>query len=246
VLGRIRGLVTPRHRIAWGTKGFAPDDRKLLHQVAREQLGPDVPLATVSGPTFAREVARGLPCALVIASDDAPFARDVAKALQTDYLLPFTSRDLIGVQVGGAVKNVIAIAAGIADGLGFGSNARAALITRGLHEITRLGQALGAARETFVGLSGLGDLVLTCSDDQSRNRRFGLALGRGASVAQAHAEVGQVVEGMTATAAVHHLAREQGLELPICGQVHQVVRRGRAPSDAVRELLSRPPASERA
>ncbi len=232
---RMRPHLGSRHRIAWGTKGFERGTRHLLHRVVVEELG-DVPAAVVSGPTFASEVVRGLPCALTVASADAAFAHDVARALSTAQMLCFTSDDVVGVEVGGATKNVIAVATGACDGLGFGANARAALITRGLAEIMRLGEALGGRRETLMGLAGLGDLVLTCSDDQSRNRRFGLALGRGLDVATARASIGQVVEGMVAADAVHRLARDHDVAMPICEQVHAVVNAGRATRDAVTAL----------
>lgn len=233
-----------RHRVVWATKGFEHSSGKLLHQFAREALGVDRPIALVSGPSFALEVAKGLPCALVVASPDVDVAKEVATAFKTDYLMPFTSSDLVGVEIGGATKNVIAVAAGISDGLGFGSNARAALITRGLKEIIDLGQALGGQRDTFMGLSGLGDLVLTCSDDQSRNRRFGLALGRRSGVAEAHGSIDQVVEGVAAARTVFRLAAREQVAMPICSQVNQVIYDGKPPLDAVHELLSQPPRPE--
>ena len=193
----------------------------------------------VSGPTFAREVARSLPTALTVASPDAAFARDLALALHGPTFRVYVSHDLVGVEVGGAVKNVLAIAAGIADGLGFGANTRAALITRGLAEMMRLGVAMGGERETLMGLAGLGDLVLTCTDDQSRNRRMGLTLARGASVQEAEAAIGQVVEGVGTTREIERAASRYGAEMPICHAVYRVLYEGLDPREAVRALLAR-------
>ncbi|HET7176916.1 MAG TPA: NAD(P)H-dependent glycerol-3-phosphate dehydrogenase, partial [Gammaproteobacteria bacterium] len=194
-LKQIAACRPQRLRLAWATKGFEQGSGKLLHEVARETLGQSTPYAVLSGPTFAKEVAKGMPTAVTVASNDAAFAADLAQAVASPVFRAYTSEDLTGVEVGGTVKNIIAIGTGISDGLGFGANARAALITRGLAEITRLGLKLGAKAETFQGLAGLGDLVLTCTDDQSRNRRFGLLLAAGASPAQALAQIAQSVEG---------------------------------------------------
>lgn len=226
-------------RIAWGTKGFEPGTGQLLHQVVSDLLGPHVPAAVISGPTFAREVASGLPTAVTVAATDRGFAVQLAERLHSNRFRVYTSTDLIGVQVGGAVKNVLAIAAGIADGLGFGSNTRAALITRGLAEVTRLGVALGGQPGTFTGLAGLGDLVLTCTDDQSRNRRFGLAVGKGIAVKAAQRQIGQVVEGLEAASVVVALAHRHGVEIPICAEVDRVIRGVSEPRTAVDSLLSR-------
>lgn len=234
----------PRHRVAWGTKGLEPGSHLLLHELARRVLGEAIPLAAVSGPSFAGEVARGLPTALTVASEDETFAQAVAARLHGPSVRAYTSGDVIGVEIGGAVKNVLAIAAGIADGLGFGANARAALITRGLAEVTRLGVALGGRAETFTGLAGLGDLVLTCTDDQSRNRRMGLGLGHGQSVAETQAAIGQVVEGVRTAREVRALAAERGVEMPITEQVYGVLYDGVAPEQAVRALLEREPKPE--
>jgi glycerol-3-phosphate dehydrogenase (NAD(P)+) len=233
-----------RHRIVWATKGLEHGSGKLLHEFVSEAVGDTCPTALVSGPSFASEVARELPCAVVVASPDIRVAHEVARALKTGYLMPFTSTDLVGVEIGGATKNVIAVAAGISDGMGLGSNARAALITRGLKEIMDLGHALGGQRDTFMGLSGLGDLVLTCSDDQSRNRRFGLALGHGEGVQQARDSIGQVVEGIAAARTIHRLSVRERTFMPICNEVYQVIYNGRSPLDAVRRLLSQPPQPE--
>jgi glycerol-3-phosphate dehydrogenase (NAD(P)+) len=212
---------------------------RLLHQIAEEVLGPERPYAVVSGPTFAGEVARGLPTACTVASGDAEFAADIAGWLHNETFRAYTSADVVGLQLGGAVKNVLAIAAGISDGLGFGANARAALITRGLAEIQRLGLAMDGLQETFMGLAGMGDLVLTCTDNQSRNRRFGLALAAGKSQQQAQDEIGQVVEGVQTAQVVVGLAREQGVEMPITEQVHRVLYEGVDPRAAVHELFQR-------
>lgn len=240
----IKPLLHEQHRLAWGTKGLEVGSRKLLHQIVQEELGITVPTAIVSGPTFAQEVARGLPGAITVASKNQRFAAEFANALHHGYFRTYTSDDLIGVEVGGAVKNVLAIAAGISDGLNFGINTRAALVTRGLAEMMRLGVALGGQRETFMGLSGLGDLVLTCSDDQSRNRRMGLALGKGKSLEQAKQEIGKVVEGVTTAKAVHQLAQDLRVSMPITEQVYRVLYEGLAPREAVQNLMERAAKSE--
>lgn len=231
-------------RVAWASKGLEPGTGKLLHEVAAEALGAARPTAVVSGPTFAREVALGLPTAVTVASASATFAADLAAQLHSGVFRAYTSDDLTGVEVGGAVKNVLAIAAGIADGLGFGANTRAALVTRGLAEMMRLGVALGGRRETFMGLAGLGDLVLTCTDDQSRNRRVGLALARGETLERARAGVRQVAEGVHAAREVWGLAQRRGVEMPITEQVYRVLYDGLAPRAAVQALLQRDPKPE--
>jgi glycerol-3-phosphate dehydrogenase (NAD(P)+) len=226
-------------RLAWATKGFEMESGKLLHEVAREVFGATTPFAVLSGPTFAREVARGMPTAVTIASNDARFANEFAQAVASPVFRAYTSDDLAGVEVGGTVKNIIAIGCGISDGLGFGANARAALITRGLTEIARLGSKLGARAETFQGLTGLGDLVLTCTDDQSRNRRMGLGLATGKSVKQVAADIGQVVEGVYAAEAVHVLAKRLGVEMPICEQIYRILYEDQAARTAVEVLMGR-------
>jgi glycerol-3-phosphate dehydrogenase (NAD(P)+) len=238
-LETLHGLLGPGHRVAWATKGFELGSLKLPHQVAREVLGPAVPIAVLSGPTFAAEVGRGLPTAMTVASPDAAFAEALAKTLSGENFRAYTSPDIVGVEVGGAVKNVLAIGTGIADGKGFGANTRIALITRGLAEMTRLGLALGARRETFMGLAALGDLVLTCTDDQSRNRRFGLAIAAGQSAEQAQRQIGQVVEGVQAARAVRAVAARHSVEMPIAEQVYAVLYEGRAVGEAVRALMGR-------
>lgn len=224
--------------VAWATKGFEPERARLLHAVAGEMLGPR-DLGVLSGPSFASEVARGLPTAITVAASNANFARRLADLVHGPRFRAYTQDDLIGVEVGGAAKNVIAIATGIADGLGFGANTRAALITRGLAEIIRLGEALGARRETFMGLAGLGDLVLTCTDNQSRNRRLGLALAEGQPAADAMATIGQEVEGVVTARAVHAMAAAHGIEMPISAQVHAVLYEGSTPAQATQRLLER-------
>lgn len=238
-LKQIAACEPKRLRLAWATKGFERGSGKLLHEVARETLGDGTPYAVLSGPTFAREVAIGMPTAVTIASNDGRFATDLAQAVKSPVFRAYTSDDLTGVEVGGTVKNIIAIGTGISDGLGFGANARAALITRGLAEITRLGLKLGARADTFQGLAGLGDLVLTCTDDQSRNRRMGLGLASGKSREQVAKDIGQVVEGVYAAEAVHVLAQRLKVEMPICEQLYRILYQGLDPRAAVETLMSR-------
>jgi glycerol-3-phosphate dehydrogenase (NAD(P)+) len=226
--------------VAWATKGFEQGSGKLPHQVAREVLGPARRVAVLSGPTFAREVGAGLPTAMTVASPDAHYAQALARELSGANFRAYSSTDIMGVEIGGAVKNALAVGAGLSDGLGFGANTRVALITRGLKEMTRLGVALGASADTFMGLAGLGDLVLTCTDDQSRNRRFGLLLGAGRTPQQALAEIGQVVEGYAGAGALHAVAAEAGVEMPLCAMVYRVLYEGLPAKDAVQALMSRP------
>ena len=244
VLTALRPRLAPGTPVAWATKGLEMASGKLLHQVAEEVLTADTPQAVISGPTFAREVAAGLPTAATVAGSDAAVAAHFAARLRGKTFRAYTSTDRIGVELGGALKNVLAIAAGISDGLGFGANSRAALITRGLAEMIRLGVALGGQRDTFMGLAGVGDLVLTCTDDQSRNRRMGLALGRGQSREAAHKAIDQVVEGVDTAREIHKLGRQHGIELPISEQVYQVIYKGLDPRDAVQALLAREPKAE--
>ena len=242
-----RGVLTalaphlgPGMHVAWATKGFELASGLLPHQVAREVLGPERRIAVLSGPTFAREVGAGLPTAMTIASPDGAYAEAVAAELSSANFRAYTSTDIMGVEIGGAVKNALAVGAGLSDGLGFGANTRVALITRGLKEMTRLGVALGADAATFMGLAGLGDLVLTCTDDQSRNRRFGLLLAAGATPEAALAEIGQSVEGYAAARAIRSVAARTGVEMPICDAVYRVLYERMPARDAVRELMSRP------
>jgi len=244
MLAAIRPLLSNGARICWATKGFELHTGKLPHVVAAEELGAKRPVAVLSGPTFAKEVGTGLPTALTIAASDQAFAQDLAVSLSGDNFRAYTSDDIVGVEVGGAVKNVLAIGAGMSDGLGFGANSRVALITRGLVEMTRLGVALGARRETFMGLAGMGDLVLTCTDDLSRNRRMGLALAGGKTVAEAQQQIRQVVEGVMAAEAVQEVARQLGIEMPICHQVYRILYEGASPREAVGALMRRDLKSE--
>lgn len=244
VLSNAAPLLQADSRIAWATKGLEHGSGKFMSAVLQEVIGHDIPAAVLSGPTFAREVAASLPTALTVASTDADFAAHMARRLHGDVMRVYTSDDVLGVQLGGTVKNVLAIAAGITDGMQFGANSRAALITRGLAEMMRLGDAMGARRETLMGLSGVGDLILTCTDDQSRNRRLGLALGRGTPLETAVAEIGQVVEGFNTAREVMQLARDFRVEMPISEQVHQVLHAGMSPRDAVHNLLARDIKSE--
>ena len=208
------------------------------------EVGDKDDIAVLSGPTFAAEIARGLPAAVTIGSPSMRCAEMLAEQFRNDRFRVYPSDDLIGVQVGGGVKNVLALAAGIADGLGFGANTRAALVTRGMAELIRLGVALGGKQETFMGLAGLGDLILTCTDDQSRNRRAGLILGRGGTLADAQREIDQVIEGVGAAREVSRLAARTGVEMPIIEQVEQVLYAGRSPQEAVQALLTRAARSE--
>ena len=240
MLAQIKPFLRQDARLVWATKGLEHDSGRLLQDVAREALGDDISLAVLSGPTFAKEMAAGLPTAISLSSTDKAFVDDISNLLHCQRTFRvYSNNDFIGVQLGGAVKNVIAIGAGMADGIGFGANARTALITRGLAEMTRLGCALNAEPSTFMGMAGLGDLVLTCTDNQSRNRRFGLALGGGASVEQAMADIGQVVEGYRNTKEVYLLAERMGVEMPIVEQVYQVLYCGKDAKLAAADLLSR-------
>jgi glycerol-3-phosphate dehydrogenase (NAD(P)+) len=240
----IRPLLKPGMRVAWATKGFERGSGLLPHQVAREVLGDGHPFAVLSGPTFAREVGQGLPTAMTVASPDPAFAEALVHDLSSKNFRAYISTDIVGVEIGAAVKNVLAVGAGLSDGLGFGANTRVALITRGLSEMTRLGVALGARSETFMGLAGLGDLVLTCTDNQSRNRRFGLLLAGGATPEAAQQEIGQVVEGYQAAKALRDVAKRAGVEMPICEGICRILFDGANASSVVRALMRRPPRAE--
>jgi glycerol-3-phosphate dehydrogenase (NAD(P)+) len=226
-------------RFVWLCKGFEAGQAVLPHQVCAEELPVNVPRAVLSGPSFAEEVARGLPAALTLASTDVEFVRDAAVALHGSTLRIYRSDDVVGVEAAGAVKNVIAIAAGVSDGLDLGLSARAALITRGLAEMTRLGIALGGRAETFMGLAGAGDLILTCTGDLSRNRRVGLALARGTPLAEVLAGLGHTAEGVLTAQAVAGLAKSRGIEMPITRAVCRVLDDSRQARSAVQELLAR-------
>jgi len=230
--------------VVWACKGFEQASGKLPHQVAEETLGKGAPCGALSGPSFALEVARGLPTALTFAARDAEFAKRIARELHQPALRVYYSTDVVGVEIGGAVKNVLAIAAGISDGLGLGLNARAALITRGLAELARLGGALGGRAETFMGLAGAGDLILTCTGELSRNRRVGLLLARGELLAAALKQIGHVAEGVYSAQAIEALAAERRIDMPITRAVCAVLFRDTAPRDAVQQLLARDPREE--
>ncbi len=233
-----------RPALLWACKGFESGSRRLPHEVVAEALPGATQVGALSGPSFAAEVARGLPTALVLASADAAFAAATAAALNTPRLRIYSSADVRGVELGGAVKNVIAIAAGIADGLELGRNARAALVTRGLAEVVRLGVALGGQPETFMGLAGVGDLVLTCTGELSRNREVGVRLAQGRALGEVLAALGHVAEGVHSARAVRDLARAHGVEMPITEAVCGVLFEDVAPERAVERLLTRDPRSE--
>lgn len=245
VLQQLRPYLRPDSRLVWATKGLEAETGRLLQDVAREVLGDAIPLAVLSGPTFAKEMAVGMPTAISVSASDPQFSADLQQLFHCGKSFRvYNSPDFIGVQLGGAVKNVIAIGAGMSDGMGFGANARTALITRGLAEMTRLGVALGAEAATFMGMAGLGDLVLTCTDNQSRNRRFGMMLGQGHDVVQAQASIGQVVEGYRNTKEVYVLAQRLGVEMPITEQIYQVLYCGKDAREAAVALLARASKSE--
>lgn len=238
-LQKIQNTIPDQATVVWATKGVERGSHKLLHQVIEEELGSDRIKALLSGPTFAREVAKGLPTAVTVAADTIENAQPIAELFHSEIFRCYTSNDIPGIEIGGATKNVLAIAAGIADGLGFGANTRAALITRGLHELMKLGTAHGGKTETFMGLGGLGDLVLTCTDDQSRNRRFGLAIGKGETAESTLKMIGQTVEGFDASRDINQIAETSGIEMPIIRQVAEVLHNHKEPKAAVRDLLQR-------
>lgn len=236
----IKPYLQPHHRLVWATKGLERNSGRLLQNVVEEILGTTYPLAVLSGPTFAKELAQGLPTAITLASADQQFAQQLQQRIHcSKNFRVYLNHDMVGVQLGGAIKNVIAIGAGISDGMGFGANARTALITRGIAEISRLGVTMGANPTTFMGMSGLGDLVLTCTDNQSRNRRFGLMLGQGASAQAAMDEIGQIVEGFYNTKEAYLLAQRQSVEMPISEQIYQMLFCGKSAQEVVLTLLGR-------
>lgn len=241
VLQQIAGILDgdPSPPIVWATKGLESRTAKFLHQLIEEELGAQTKKAILSGPSFAREVALGMPTAVTVAADNLGFASQVASFFHGERFRVYTSNDIVGVELGGAIKNVLAIATGISDGLGFGANARAALITRGLSEIMRLGDSFNVQKKTLSGLSGLGDLVLTCTDDQSRNRRLGLAIGRGESMQSAMAIIGQAVEGAVTAKVVEQLAEDRQVDMPIAEKVYRILYKDLDPHIAVTELLQR-------
>jgi glycerol-3-phosphate dehydrogenase (NAD(P)+) len=239
VMKTIREVLTPGQGVAWACKGFEPGSGRLLHQVAVELLPKDTPLAIVTGPSFAKEVAMNLPTAVTVAGTDSEFTRIMAGALHGGRFRAYTSEDMVGAELGGAVKNVMAVATGICDGMALGDNARAALITRGLAEMMRLGAALNAKPETLMGLAGAGDLILTCTGDLSRNRRLGLKLGAGKTLEQALDEIGQVVEGVNSAAEVQRLAIQHDINMPITEQVNGIIHHGWDPAEGVASLMAR-------
>lgn len=235
--------ITPEG-LTWLTKGIDPTTNKLLSQLVFERWNQAFPIAILSGPSFAKEVAQFLPTALTLASNEVNYQNAIQRLIHRNNVRIYASDDILGVQLCGAIKNVLAIACGISDGLGFGANTKAALITRGLAEMTRLGIQIGAQEETFKGLAGVGDLVLTCTDNQSRNRRFGLYLGEGLSVSEAEAEINQVVEGKYNANQVCAIAKQFKVEMPICFQVKAVLENSITPHQAAIELMSRSPRKE--
>jgi glycerol-3-phosphate dehydrogenase (NAD(P)+) len=242
LLRQLQGRAIPN--IVWLCKGFEYDTGLLPHQVVQEVLGEDIPGAALSGPSFAQEVARGLPCALTVASASAELRERVVSLVHGGNMRVYSCDDMVGVEVGGAVKNILAIATGAADGLGLGLNARAALITRGLAEITRLGTALGGQAATFMGLTGMGDLILTCTGDLSRNRRVGLALAEGKQLDTIVRELGHVAEGVPCAKAVRELSRKMGVDMPITHAVAGVLFDGIPAAEMAGQLLARDPRNE--
>lgn len=234
----------PLSGLAWLTKGLDPHSHKLLSELVAERFGNHFPMAIISGPSFSREVALGLPTAITLAGNNLDYQKSLQQLLHCDPIRVYLSDDIVGVQLCGAVKNVLAIACGISDGLGYGANAKAALITRGLSEMRRLGLKMGAKAETFTGLAGIGDLVLTCTDDQSRNRRFGLQIGSGINPEVAEKAIGQVVEGKYNAAQVCALARTCEIEMPICEQVNALLQGKVTAKTATKNLLNRPARDE--
>ena len=225
--------------VAWATKGFEPGSGRFLHEVAEDILGSSVPLAVVTGPSFAKEVTLGLPTAVTVHGDDADFPQQVADVLHGPAFRAYTGNDMVGAELGGAMKNVLAVATGVADGMQLGLNARAGLITRGLNEMLRLAAAIGGRPETLMGLAGLGDLVLTSTGDLSRNRRLGLALGRGQSLQDAVREIGQVVESVQTADEVMRQADRHGIDLPISSAVRAVLHGDLSPAEGLQQLLAR-------
>ncbi|HET6587691.1 MAG TPA: NAD(P)H-dependent glycerol-3-phosphate dehydrogenase [Oleiagrimonas sp.] len=238
LLDDIAPLIDAEAGVTWATKGFEPGTGRFLHELVGERLSGH-PMAVITGPSFAREVVAGLPTAVTVHGNNADFAQTVASLLHAPNLRAYTGSDMLGAELGGAVKNVLAVATGVADGMQLGLNARAGLITRGMYEILQLGMAMGARAETLMGLSGLGDLVLTCTGDLSRNRRLGLALGRGVPLDEARRQIGQVVESLVTADEVCRLAKQHGLDLPIAFGVRAVLHGEITPEQAVEQLLAR-------
>ncbi|MEE9413153.1 MAG: NAD(P)H-dependent glycerol-3-phosphate dehydrogenase [Methylococcales bacterium] len=244
-LEKIHPHLNKSSSLAWATKGLDPHTELLLDSVVAKKLSADIPIAVISGPSFAKEVAAGYPTAITIAAPDRDHAETVADLFRNPQFRVYTSQDMIGVQIGGAIKNTLAIATGAADGLGFGTNTRAALMTRGLTEMMRFGIQFGGEKETFMGLTGLGDIILTCTDDQSRNRQLGLGIGRGQSIEQTVKSIAQEIEGIPTTKTIYQLSQKHGIDMPITEQVYKVLYEGANPKDAVNNLLSRQPKPEK-
>ena len=239
LLEQIQPDLHPGKGIAWACKGLQPGTGRLLHQAARDIVGAERALAVVTGPSFAIEVARGLPTAVTVAGTDESYCRTIAQALHGGSFRAYTSDDIVGAELGGAVKNVLAVATGIADGMGLGNNARAALVTRGMAEMMRLGRALNANQQTLIGLAGLGDLVLTCTGDLSRNRRLGLDLGAGKSLQESVQGIGQVVEGVSTSEEIWRMARQHEVDMPISEKVYGIIHQSWSPAQCLRDLLAR-------
>ncbi len=244
MLDRVRPALDHCRGLLWASKGFEPGSGRFLHELAIEKLGPDFPIGVLTGPSFAHEVALDMPTAVVIATTNPAFADFSVSAFHGGSFRAYSSDDIIGAELGGAVKNVLAIATGVCDGMGLGQNGRAALVTRGLAEIIRLAKVVGARRDTLMGLSGLGDLVLTCTGEESRNRRFGFALGQGSSVIDAREQIGQVVEGIGAAEETVRLGHHHGVELPIAECVLAVLKGTITPREGVGLLMARDPKRE--
>lgn len=239
VIQQIKPFLSSQARIAWGTKGLEPKTGKLLHQIVAEILGENTPVASLSGPSFAHEVALGLPTAISLSGNHPTWVRDLITRLHGEHFRVYENSDLIGVQLCGVIKNILAIGVGISDGLQLGANARSALITRGLAEMSRFIANFGASSSTIMSLAGIGDLVLTCTDNQSRNRRLGLAIGGGVSVDQAQSTIGGSIEGLTNTRTVWRLAEQRHIQMPITEQVYKILFESFSPKRAVSQLLDR-------
>jgi glycerol-3-phosphate dehydrogenase (NAD(P)+) len=242
--GLLQKISIKPNGLTWITKGIDPLSHRLLHELVAERFGVSFPIAVVSGPSFAKEVARFLPTALTLAGNDSAYQKKIHHLLHHNNIRVYLSDDLVGIQLCGAVKNILAIACGISDGLGYGANAKAALITRGLAEMSRLGLSFAARPETFLGLAGVGDLVLTCTDDQSRNRRFGLLVGQGIEISDAEQQIGQVVEGKHNAAQICALAQQHNVEMPICEIINSLLQKKITPKQSVQLLMSRPAKDE--
>lgn len=243
-LQRVKEIVPQGLRIAWGTKGIDPNTHQLLGHVVQQHYHPDTSMAVISGPSFAKEVAIGLPTAVSLAGNDESFNHDMIARMHSDMFRVYHNVDFVGLELCGVVKNILAIAIGVSDGVGFGANARSALMTRGLAEMRRLCLALGGKEQTLMSLAGIGDLVLTCTDDQSRNRRFGLLLGRERNIETAKREIGQAIEGYSNTKQLYHLAHQHGVDMPIVDCLYRVVYEDADIKEQVSILMGRDPRAE--